>query len=117
MTRAEKLRSYRWTVLANLHNCAFVVETSQGDREVLYFYRDGLSDVPMVNGYFADSFSDDFRNELYESPHKFLKTFYSYCTSNIPDWSLKEELFFQTIGAFNAAFHKIKGGELNDKVF
>jgi len=94
-TRKEKLEKCGWAIHAALDDRAFVVETNQGDWEVLYFYIDGLDETPMVEGYFTSSLDNDALDVLYDKPDEFLKEFYFHCVNSIPDWYMKEEGFYR----------------------
>jgi len=95
MTRKEKLKKCGWTIHAALDDRAFVVETSQGDRQVLYFYTDCRGGIPMVEGYFTSSFGNKALDVLYDKPDEFLKEFYFHCVNSIPDWYTKEYNFYK----------------------
>jgi hypothetical protein len=90
-TRKEKLERCGWTIHAELGDRAFVVETSQGDYQVLYFYTDCRGEIPMVEGYFTSSFGFKARNELINDPEKFVGNFYIHTAGVEPDWVTKEE--------------------------
>jgi len=88
--RRQRLGSTGWKIYASANDNVYVVDNPYGGRQVMHFYQDGPYGVPMVEGYFADSFPTKVREEIYNEPEKFVGEFYIHCSELEPDWHTME---------------------------